>query len=181
MLGIVFLLLLAVPVVELWVIVQVAGELGFLPTIALMVLVSAAGAWLLKQQGTTTWRRLNAALARGEMPGTEVVDGALILFGGALLLTPGFLTDAVGLLFLLPPTRAGLKRAARGWLRRLSRRRLGLFGQFGERVYDGRVSRVRRREASPSSDPERGGPRAVADRSSPPGHPPARGGPHERG
>ncbi|MDQ3661010.1 MAG: FxsA family protein [Actinomycetota bacterium] len=107
------IVLLVVPLVELWVIVSVASSVGVPETILLLVAISAAGAWLLKQQGMQTWRRLQLSLQRGAMPADEVTDGALILFGGALLLTPGFLTDLVGLLLLLPPTRAVVKRAFR--------------------------------------------------------------------
>jgi UPF0716 protein FxsA len=106
-------LLLVVPLVELWVIVSVASSVGVPETILLLVAISAAGAWLLKQQGLATWRRLQQSLQRGAMPAEEVTDGALILFGGALLLTPGFLTDLIGLLLLLPPSRAVVKRAFR--------------------------------------------------------------------
>jgi UPF0716 protein FxsA len=106
-------LLLVVPLVELWVIVSVANSVGVAETILLLIAISVAGAWLLKQQGMATWRRLQLSLKRGAMPAEEVTDGALILFGGALLLTPGFLTDLVGLLLLLPPSRAVVKRAFR--------------------------------------------------------------------
>ena len=106
-------LLLVVPLVELWVIVSVASSVGVPETILLLVVISAAGAWLLKQQGMATWRRLQLSIQRGTMPAEEVTDGALILFGGALLLTPGFITDLVGLLLLLPPSRAVVKRAFR--------------------------------------------------------------------
>ncbi len=128
MVGALFLLLLAVPVIELWIIIQVSGELGLVVTLVLLVLISVAGAWLLKQQGLQTWRRLQSTLSRGQMPTTEVTDGALILLGGALLMTPGFLTDAFGILLLLPPARAVVKGVARrplGWwaARRLGRSR----------------------------------------------------------
>ncbi|HYN37586.1 MAG TPA: FxsA family protein, partial [Actinomycetota bacterium] len=85
------ILLLIVPIAELWVIVQVADQIGVVYTVLLLLFVSIAGAWLLKQQGLATWDRMQAALRRHEMPTTEVTDGALILLGGALLLTPGFL------------------------------------------------------------------------------------------
>jgi len=125
MVGALFLLLLAVPVVELWIIIQVAGELGLGATLVLLVLISVAGAWLLKQQGLQTWGRLRSALSRGQMPTAEVTDGALILLGGALLMTPGFLTDAFGILLLLSPTRAAIKGAARRLLGWWAARRLG--------------------------------------------------------
>jgi UPF0716 protein FxsA len=120
-----FVLLLAVPLVELWIVVQAAGELGLLPTLLLLVLISVAGAWLLKQQGVQTWRRVGDALRRGRMPTEEVTDGALILLGGALLLTPGFLTDVVGLVFLVPLTRAVVKSTARRLLGWWARRQAG--------------------------------------------------------
>jgi UPF0716 protein FxsA len=144
MLGIVFLALIAVPIVELYVIVQVGQEIGVLPTLALLLVVSVAGAWLLRQQGTATWRRLQANLQRGEMPTREVTDGALILFGGALLLTPGFVTDAVGLVLLVPATRAVVKGVARRFLGRMAAAHLSPTGAAGRRVYDARVTRVRR-------------------------------------
>ncbi len=142
MTGIFLLLLLAVPFVELWIILEVADGIGILATIVLMIFISIAGAWLLKQQGLATWKRVRSSLNRGEVPTSEVTDGALILFGGALLLTPGFLSDAVGLLFLLPPTRAALKSATGRLLTRLALRRWRR-GPGGQ-VYEGRVIRTRR-------------------------------------
>jgi UPF0716 protein FxsA len=157
MFGIVFIALIAIPIIELYVIVQVGQEIGVLPTLALLVIVSVAGAWLLRQQGTATWRRLQETLRRGEVPTKEVTDGALILLGGALLLTPGFVTDAVGLVLLFPATRAVVKRVARRFLGRVAVARFGPAGVAGRRVYDARVTRVRRppspetAPASPSS------------------------------
>lgn len=144
MLGVLFVVLLVIPIVELWVIVQVAGSIGVLETIALLIVVSVTGAWLLKQQGMQMWRRLQATLQRGEVPTKEVTDGALILFGGALLLTPGFVTDAVGIVLLLPPTRAAIKGAARRTLARWGRRRTGV------RVYTTTAVRVERPENGPT-------------------------------
>ena len=151
-----FLLLLAVPVAELWVIGEVADGIGLLSTLVLLLLVSIAGAWLLKQQGVATWRRLRATLARGEVPTREATDGALILLGGALLLTPGFLTDAVGLFLLVPVTRATIKGIAGRFLGRWAKRRFGYAGPRRPRVQAARVVRVERREdgaSSPASPP----------------------------
>lgn len=134
------LLLLVVPVAELFVIVQVSDLIGLLPTLLLLVGVSIAGAYLLKQQGMATWKRLRQTLNRGEMPTGEVTDGALILLGGALLLTPGFITDAVGFLLVLPVTRAAFKSAARRLFRRRMQRGRGAI------VYQARVVRSERRE-----------------------------------
>lgn len=151
MVGIVFLLLLLVPLAELWVIVQVAEGIGVLNAIGLLLLVSIAGAWLLKQQGMATWRRLQATLQRGEMPTNEVTDGAMILFGGALLLTPGFLTDIVGLVLLIPPTRVALKGAMRRLLARWARKRSEARG-----VYSATVVRVERDEGNGPKRPSEG-------------------------
>ncbi len=137
-------LLLVVPVIELAVIMQVAGEIGVLNTLGLLILVSVAGAWLLKQQGLATWRSLEATMARGQMPTKEATDGALILFGGALLLTPGFVTDLVGLVFLIPPTRAFVKSGFRKLLGAWAVKRFGAAGKAGGAVYSARVTRVRR-------------------------------------
>ena len=100
------LLFVAVPIAELYVIIQIGQAIGALPTIALLILASVLGAALMRSQGRAAWRRFNAAAAEGRVPGREVIDGALIILGGALLLTPGFLTDLLGLILLLPPTRA---------------------------------------------------------------------------
>lgn len=100
-----------VPVLELVLFVNVAGSLGVGPTLLLMLAVSVGGAWLVRHEGTTAWRRVQERLAAGEVPTTQLVNGVLVLFAGALLLTPGFLTDVFGLSLLFPPTRALYRRA----------------------------------------------------------------------
>jgi UPF0716 protein FxsA len=100
------LLFIVVPIVELYVILQVGQAIGVLPTIAILVADSVLGSVLMRSQGRAVWRRFNEALAAGRPPAREVLDGALVIFGGALLLTPGFVTDVTGVLLLLPPTRA---------------------------------------------------------------------------
>ena len=147
-------LLILVPFVELIIIVAVADGIGLLPTILLLIGVSVAGAWLLGREGIATWRRLRETLSRGEMPTDEVADGALILFGGALLLTPGFLTDAIGLFFLVPATRAVGKRGLRRLLSGAVFARLGWVGKsaaVGRKAYTVRATRVRRDEGPPST------------------------------
>ena len=112
--GVPVLLLLAlvvVPIVELYVIVQVGQGIGILPTLALLVVMSLLGGYLLRREGTRTWLALREALQAGRLPAREVADGALVIVGGALLLTPGFATDLFGLLCILPPTRAVLRRS----------------------------------------------------------------------
>jgi UPF0716 protein FxsA len=104
------LLFVAIPIVEIYVIIQVGEAIGALWTIALLVADSILGSVLMRAQGRVAWRRFNEAVGAGRVPGREVVDGVLVIFGGALLLTPGFVTDIFGLLFLLPPTRAVIRR-----------------------------------------------------------------------
>jgi UPF0716 protein FxsA len=106
------LLLLAfvvVPVVEIWVIIQVGQAIGVLPTVALLLLDAVLGTWLFKREGRRAWAAFTRALQEGRVPAREVADGALVVVGGAFLLSPGFVTDAVGVACLLPPTRAALR------------------------------------------------------------------------
>ena len=104
-------LFIIVPLAELYVILQVGDAIGAVWTILLLAADSALGAVLLKAQGRAVWRRFNETLAAGAMPHREVLDGVLVIFGGAFLFTPGFITDIVGVLFLIPPTRALARRA----------------------------------------------------------------------
>ncbi len=104
-LAVLILLLLCVPFAELIVIVVVSGSLGVWETIGLMILVSLVGAWMVRRSGLAVLRQVQLRLSEGEIPGRELVDGVLILVAGAFMLTPGFLTDAVGLLLLFPPSR----------------------------------------------------------------------------
>lgn len=97
--------LIVVPLIELWLIIQVGGLIGALPTIALLLACSLGGAWLVRREGRAAWRRVSTAVSAGKVPARETVDGALVVLGGALLLTPGFLTDACGLLLLTRPVR----------------------------------------------------------------------------
>lgn len=107
-------LFIAVPIAELYLIVQSAHAFGALETIVALIAISFAGAWLMKHQGFRTLAAVQDALGRGRIPTRELQDGALILLAGALLLTPGFLSDVVAILLLLPPTRA-LARTVLAW------------------------------------------------------------------
>jgi UPF0716 protein FxsA len=103
------LLFIVVPIAELYVIIQVGQAIGAVPTIAILIADSVVGSLLLRSQGRAAWRRFNKALAQSKVPAREVVDGVLIIFGGALLITPGFLTDILGLILLIPPSRAAIR------------------------------------------------------------------------
>jgi UPF0716 protein FxsA len=110
MLPLLILLFIVVPIAELYVIIQVGQAIGALPTIAILIADSVIGSLLLRAQGRGAWRRFRQATAEGRVPAREVLDGALVIFGGAFLITPGFITDVLGVLLLLPPTRAVIRR-----------------------------------------------------------------------
>ena len=103
-------LFIVVPLAELYVIIRVGQWIGAGPTIAVLLIDSVLGALLLRSQGRTAWRRFNQALSERRVPHREVFDGAMVIFGGALLLTPGFITDVIGLLCLIPPSRVAIRR-----------------------------------------------------------------------
>ena len=114
------LIFIVLPIAEIYVIVKVGEAIGILPTLALLIVDGFVGAALARSQGAAAWRRFNEAIAAGRAPAKEVLDGAMVIVGGAFLLAPGFITDVIGLLLLLPPTRALL----RGVVTRVARRRL---------------------------------------------------------
>ena len=118
MVAVLFVVFLVVPFVELFVILQVGHAIGALNTLALLILVSMVGAWLVKREGISVLRRAQERMAEGAVPGRELVDGVLILLAGALLITPGFLSDVLGVLLLLPPVRAALRGLVTRRLRR---------------------------------------------------------------
>ncbi|HEU4949080.1 MAG TPA: FxsA family protein [Kribbella sp.] len=106
--------LLVVPIVEIYVIIQVGQVIGGWPTLALLLVESALGAWLVKREGKRAWTALRTSLQTGRMPGRELADAALVLVGGTLLLTPGFVTDVFGFFFILPFTRPLARRLLAG-------------------------------------------------------------------
>ena len=106
-----FVLFVVFPIAELAVIVQVADSIGIFETIALLILVGVAGAWLCKREGIGVLRRIQTRVDRGEVPTKELLDGGLIMLAGAFLLAPGFISDVLGILLLLPPTRAVVRVA----------------------------------------------------------------------
>lgn len=110
MFGLIFVALIVVPAVELYVLFQIADSIGWLLSLASMLVISLIGAALVRWQTNGAWNRVVTKLQAGKMPSNELVDGALMLFGGALLLTPGFFTDAFGLAMFIPPLRALTRR-----------------------------------------------------------------------
>jgi len=98
-------LFLAIPIIEIYLLIKVAGIIDWLPTIGLVVLTAVIGASLLRSQGSQTYLRFNQALSEGRVPANEILEGVALLIGGALLLTPGFFTDLIGFFCLLPFTR----------------------------------------------------------------------------
>jgi UPF0716 protein FxsA len=102
---ILFLVVLIIPFAEIYLLLQVGGIIGAFPTILLVVFTAVLGAWLLRQQGFATFQRFQESLAQGVIPAYEMVEGPIILVGGALLLTPGFITDIIGFACLIPQLR----------------------------------------------------------------------------
>ena len=97
-----------IPLLEIYFLIQVGGVIGALPTIILVVLTAVIGAFLLKQQGISTLARFQSSMAQGQMPATALLEGVMLIIGGALLMTPGFFTDAIGFACLLPFSRQWL-------------------------------------------------------------------------
>ncbi len=116
------LLFAIVPVIEVWLIIKVGRVIGPLPTIAILLAVSLAGALLARAQGFRVIAAIRDELAAGRLPAAHILDGAFVLAGGILLLTPGFFTDLVGLAFLFPPSRRLLKFRLGIWLENRLRR-----------------------------------------------------------
>lgn len=112
------LLFTLLPVLEIYVILRVGHYLGAGPTVALIILTGIAGAYLARTQGFDIVLRIQSQMSQGQLPGESLLDGAMVLAGGLLLLTPGFCTDIFGFSLLVPATRQGLKRFMRRWLQK---------------------------------------------------------------
>jgi UPF0716 protein FxsA len=111
-----FLIFTIVPIIEVWLLIKVGRVIGALPTVAILLAISMAGAWLARSQGFRVVVSIQNELAAGRLPSAHILDGAFILAGGILLLTPGFFTDFLGLFFLIPATRSLLKLWLGRWL-----------------------------------------------------------------
>lgn len=138
------LILIVWPLAELYVIVRVSDAIGLLLTLALLIAAVPFGSWAMRSVGRAVWRRFNVALAEGRPPGREVVDGALVVLGGGLLIVPGFISDALGLLLLFPLTRVPLRTLL---VRNFQRRVFVQAGRFANRS-DAGPSRGRRTAAA---------------------------------
>jgi UPF0716 protein FxsA len=168
----VVLIFILVPIAELYVIIKVGGAIGVLPTLALLLADAVLGSMLLRHQGRAAWIRFNRALAEGRLPHKEVFDGVLVIIGGTLLLTPGFLTDILGLILLIPPTRAVVRAMSARWVRR----RMAMGG--GATIFTfGAGPRPRRRPATggPGRPPRRPAPEDPFGWEEPPSPPPRTG------
>jgi len=136
---------IVVPLAELYVLIQIGQVIGIIPTLLLLLADSIIGTLLLKSQGRAAWRRFNEATGEGRIPAREVADGALIILGGAFLLTPGFITDIFGLLLLIPATRVMFRKTVVGVFAR--RTPIGYFGlkaaPHAERAWNERAARRR--------------------------------------
>ncbi|MEV4836845.1 FxsA family protein [Nonomuraea sp. NPDC049486] len=109
-----FLAFLAIPILEVWLLIQVGSVIGGWPTVGLLAAAALLGSWLVRREGRRAWHRLQESMRTGVMPERELADGALVLVGGVLLVMPGFLSDVVGLACVLPFTRPGMRRLG-GW------------------------------------------------------------------
>jgi UPF0716 protein FxsA len=154
MVPLLFLLFIIVPIAEIYVIIQVGQAIGALWTILLLIADSIIGARLLSWQGRRAWQRFQEALAAGRLPHREVLDGALIMVGGAFLLAPGFITDVVGIVLLVPPTRRVVRRALAGVLMRRRVLRFARMATWPPRGPQGPPPRPTA-YPSPPSDPPR--------------------------
>ena len=147
------LLFIVVPIAELAVLIQVGQEIGVGWTVAILIADAILGSILMRAQGRAAWRRFNEALNAGRVPAREVVDGGLVMFGGLLMLTPGFITDILGLLLLVPPTRAIARKVLQ---RRIAERMVvSMTGPRvrGDDVVDGTAVDVENDQLTPPGGP----------------------------
>ncbi|QRG68954.1 FxsA family protein [Brevibacillus choshinensis] len=116
LLRILIVLFIVVPAIELWGLISIGKVIGGWSTVALVILTGIVGAWLAKQQGIQVVRNVQFQLSRGQMPTESLIDGALVLSGGIMLLFPGFFSDVMGILLLIPYTRLIVRHLIKKWL-----------------------------------------------------------------
>ena len=112
------ILFTCIPLLEVYVLIEAGRQIGVMPTISMILLTGAAGAWLARTQGIEVIQRIQRQVAAGEMPGEGLMDGAMVLIGGLLLLTPGFCTDLAGFTFLVPATRGFWRKILTRWVKK---------------------------------------------------------------
>ena len=127
------LLFVVAPIAELYVFVQASNAFGFLNSLGLLIVITIAGVWLVKREGLRVWSRFQQQLAAGQSPSREMADGVCILLAGVLLIAPGFLSDIVAVVLLVPPTRALLRPLL---VRQFAGRTRVVRATYGGRVYD---------------------------------------------
>ena len=154
--SLLFLLFISVPIFELYLLINIGRVIGSLPTIFILVFTAALGAMLVRAQGRHTLMQIQQSLAAGRLPATEMFEGVLIAFAGALLLTPGFVTDAVGFCCLIPAVRRGLL----GWLVRHQSSGSNLDQNRHQRPFQGRAHAPPNR-GEPDDKPAHGGGRVI--------------------
>ncbi len=139
------------PILEIYIIIQVGQQIGALPTLLLLVVESLLGGWLVKREGRRAWEALRAAVTTGHLPARELSDAALVLVGGTLLLTPGFVSDVLGFFFVLPFTRPLARRLLGGIIAR--RASAGIARGRGYSPRRGDVHQIHRPGDEPPSGP----------------------------
>ena len=147
-------LLVAVPIFEVWLLIQVGQQIGLWPTVLILVVEAVLGAWLMRHEGSRAWKALTDAFETGKVPSGELADAALILVGGVLLMLPGFVTDIFGFFFLLPWTRP----AARKLIAFFVARRMNRTGHSGRHGPDGPGQPDQGRNRRASDQATAGGP-----------------------
>jgi UPF0716 protein FxsA len=134
MFGTLLALFVIVPFLELYILIELAGRIGPLSTFGIVVLTGIAGAALAKHQGIEVLRRIQTEMSFGQMPGDTLFDGALVLVGGVLLLTPGILTDITGFLLLVPLSRNLTKKYLKNWVNK--KMQSGQIVYYSQNTYD---------------------------------------------
>ena len=162
MFGRLLALFLIVPVVELALLIQLGGLIGFWPTIGIIILTGITGTYLAKREGLSVWRAFNDRLRQGQLPGRELLDGVIILVAGALLITPGVLSDIAGLIGLVPVTRSVLRRYLNARIQKASQEGSVFFSFGGSTSFGGAGADFGEPAATPLAEDEsewRGQPR----------------------